>query len=608
MRMQEGYKNRTILGKEYELHMDKEKRKINGSFYTPDYIIDYIIDNTIKDIDVVKEPFVKILDPSCGIGYFLIKVHDILMNMFTNNINSIREKYEEDEYIVKVKHKYIVLNGREYWRKENLHYHILNNCIYGADMDVEAAELTKKNLLSKGKTIFECNANVICCDSLIKWEEDYSIKDIQKINSNKFLCKYRDLEGCNKEKLLDSEELKSLSTVCNFWNNKYDYIIGNPPWVSLSMKQGKGTNSILKSYYMMKYNGNLYLPNLYEYFIKRSFELLKDGGIIGFIIPDRFAKNLQYKSLRKEILNKYNILNLVFEIKFPNINTDTMIFIVENNYRENNKIQIGIDNIRYYFINQQNYIQNSNYEFTYEEDNKYKTVKEKVERESKFLGDISLTFTGFIGDSKKITKTKVSNSQVEILKGENINRFIVLNNYYYEFIPENIKGGTKNIDKLTYKPKILIRKTGNKLIASLEDKGYIIEQSLYGVIKLDEKYSYKYILGIINSKFIEWYYVNFLVTNLYSTPQIKKYSLDKIPIKYCCKKKQKHIEKLVDTIIKENKITNLQNLKQKSKCLKIKNNILHEAKQELENEIFKLYNIDNLEREMILKSLDKISL
>lgn len=583
--MDDKYNNTVVIGEEYEKHINLKVRKDYGRFYTPEFIVNYIIENTINNIDVVENPFVKILDPSCGIGYFLIKVYDILMDKFLKHVFELNKKYYNDEFVICINNKILKVKGKDYWCSKNLHYHIIKNCIFGSDIDKNAVELSKVNLSSKCKGSIYVEPNIICCDSLIKWEEDYNLDNIIKINDKLFLCKYKDIEGNLKNKELNYNEVKELTSICEVWSNKYDYIIGNPPWVSLSRKHKGNIEDKLISYYINKYDGNVYLPNLYEYFIKRSFQLVKDQGVIGFIIPDRFAKNLQYRLLRKEILCNYNLLNLTFEIKFPNINTDTMVFVLEKKYCENNRIRINVFNKRSYCINQKEYLQNSNYEFAYENSNDYKLIKDKIEKESEYLGDISSTFTGFIGSSKKITKERISNSQVEILKGENIARYNILKRYYYEFLPENIKGGTKDLSKLSSASKIIIRKTGNKIIAALDTKGYIIEQSLYGLINLNNKYLYKYILAILNSNLMEWYYLNFLITNLNSTPQIKKYNLDKMPIKRCNIDKQKDIEKIVDCLIDSMKHNDLEYI-----C---------KIKEQLNTEIFNLYEIDSYERKII---------
>lgn len=582
-----------LIGEEYEMVMGREKRKNYGSFYTPDFIIDYIIKNATVDLDVLENPFVKIIDPACGVGYFLIKAYDNLMNKFLEKIDSIRERYKEEEYIINISGEVKKVKGKEYWIKENLHYHILKNCIYGADIDSEAVRFTKINLISKGKYKFVLEPNIICCNSLIKWEQDYNCYKAKKVNSTTFLYRYNDIDGIEKEKKVKKSELDTLIYICKFWSEKYDYVIGNPPWVSLNRRHKRDIDDALMDYYINRYNGNKYLPNLYEYFIRRSLDIIKDKGKIGFVVPDRFAKNLQYKDLRKALLENYNVLNLAFDVDFPNINTDTMVFIIEKNYRKDNKINLKIYNQRDYSILQKEYLKNQNYEFLYENSSDYNHIKKKVEDGSKPLGDISTTFTGFIGDNKKITRKRVNSSQVKILKGESISRFGVVNKFYYEFIPENIKGGTKNIKKLACPLKVIVRKTGKKIIAALDTEGYIVEQSLYGVINLSYDFSYKYVLGILNSKLIEWYYLNFLITNINSTPQIKKYSLNKIPIKFCTRNMQNKIETLVDKIMFE--VKNLKNISnEQGNIVDIKGNEkIYNLQSELDEEIFKIYGLNH---------------
>ncbi len=152
--------------------------------------------------------------------------------------------------------------------------------------------------------------------------------------------------------------------------------------------------------------------------------------------------------------------------------------------------------------------------------------------------------------------------------------------FFYDFKYGNIKGGTKNLKKLKYKGKILVRKTGNEIIAAYDKEGIIIEQSLYGIIDLKENFNYKYILGILNSQLMNWYYKNYLITNKESTPQLKKYRLDKIPIKKCADYIQQKIGILVDEISKNLKNKNIKEAEYYYKILNKK--------------IFKIYGIDDI--------------
>ncbi|BAH07440.1 TaqI-like C-terminal specificity domain-containing protein [Clostridium kluyveri] len=545
----------TVLGEVYEKSMNKSERKERGSFYTPYFIVEYIVENTLSNLDVKLNPFVKVLDPSCGSGYFLLKAYDILMRKFNENLESIRCKFKDERYIIETKNGLKNIYGLEYWQYSNLSYHILKECIYGADLDEKAVELAKINLIGKSGINFNFKNNIICCNSLIRWEKEHKEHEFSHIGE--------------------------------FWEQKYDYILGNPPWVSLSRKHKKDIEDNLKEYYSKNYEGNTYLPNLYEYFIKRSMEILKVGGRFGFIIPDRLASNLQYKDFRKKLLEKYNIINVVFEIKFPEINTDTMIIIAENKYSRHNKIKVNVYKKSIYNVEQNEYTKNLNCEFFYYHSSKSLHIKNSIDKNSLVLGDICKTFTGFIGYKEKITPFRLNKNQVEILKGENIKKFQVLNNYYYDFIPCNIKGGTSDIKKLTTKNKIIIRKTGKHLISALDTKGSIIEQSLYGIICLDERFSPYYILGLLNSKLIQWYYLNFLITNANSTPQIKKFSLDRIPIINSSTVYANNIEKLVSKLIHQRE-----------------QNDMFEKK--LDEAIFQLYNIDYNYRSIILKDIENM--
>ena len=71
------------------------------------------------------------------------------------------------------------MSGKDYWTEENIHYHLLKHCIYGADIDSFAVQLTTINLLLKDLDNLTDELNIVKCDSLIKWEKDYDWKDLQ---------------------------------------------------------------------------------------------------------------------------------------------------------------------------------------------------------------------------------------------------------------------------------------------------------------------------------------------------------------------------------------------------------------------------------------------
>ncbi|HSN57891.1 MAG TPA: N-6 DNA methylase, partial [Clostridiaceae bacterium] len=82
-----------LLGEIYENFLSRDTRKKLGLFYTPDSVIGFILENTLGRADVVENPYVKVLDPSCGSGYFLLKAYDMLRKKFEDREEELVKRY-----------------------------------------------------------------------------------------------------------------------------------------------------------------------------------------------------------------------------------------------------------------------------------------------------------------------------------------------------------------------------------------------------------------------------------------------------------------------------------------------------------------------------------
>lgn len=261
----------TILGDLYEVFMDEEIRKSLGQFYTPGFIIDYILNNTIANEDIVKKPFLKVLDPACGSGHFIIKAYDMLKKKFVDKLDVLREIYKNEIYTIKKGAECIELRGVDYWKIENLHYHLLKNCIYGADVDKFAIDITIVNLIIKDVKNFSCDINIMRSDSLVRWENDEYTKERE------------------------------------FWSNKYDYAIGNPPYVG-----NKKLDSNYKKWLINEYKEVFKdKSDIYYCFYKRILEVLDADGKACIITPRYFIESPSGKSLRGYLKRKSSILEIV---------------------------------------------------------------------------------------------------------------------------------------------------------------------------------------------------------------------------------------------------------------------------------------------------------
>jgi hypothetical protein len=328
-----------ILGDVYEKFMDRETRKAIGQFYTPDFVIEYILNNTVAEADVVENPFVSVLDPACGSGHFLIMAYDILRKKFEESIDKLREKYADVDYVYKNKK----MKGKEYWVKDRIHYHILKHCIFGADIDSFAVQLTTINLLLKDLDNFTDELNIMECDSLIKWEEDYDWQDLKQQLKNIsmfYTINYKDINGIHRHDTLSRDKAEELVRLCEFWAKKYDYVVGNPPY--MGQKGNKEVfekfknNDYWKQYYERK-------QDIYYYFLIRGINSLIMLGKLGYIIPPYWLTAHATKKLKKYIIRNAELIRVYDfgnEKIFDDAQINGNIFVFSKDTSKNSPIEI----------------------------------------------------------------------------------------------------------------------------------------------------------------------------------------------------------------------------------------------------------------------------
>ena len=269
----------------------RAKRKEHGIYYTPRYIVEYIVNNTLgkklEDINSVHQlKQLKVLDPACGSGSFL-----------TKSLVTINNKYKD-----------FGNKGDQFTKSE-----ILLSNIYGVDLDTQAVELARLNLLidalDKKAKLPNLTGNIRQGNSLISGEA----KELEKY----FGKNYRELHPFNWQ-----EQFKEV-----FDKGGFDVIIGNPPYVR--QEAFKELKPYFENAFPDVYSG---MSDLYIYFFERSMQLLKNGGLFGFIVSNKFIRSGYGENLRKYIRNNFKILSLVdkFENKvFADAAVDPCIIILQ---------------------------------------------------------------------------------------------------------------------------------------------------------------------------------------------------------------------------------------------------------------------------------------
>ena len=299
------------------------KTKIFGQYYTPEYIVHYIIDQTIghilKNNSYERATSLKILDPACGLGIFLVQALEFLLS-------HLKLEKKGNESLKKVRKK------------------IIANQLYGIDIDNTQIAETKQNLNCHNFNInlrvfnallppttydHHCDTNSLgklrrrCKELYIKGNETFSIKEEQR--------KISQIEKHIKEtlaaKLTKDFQLSSninplpWEVVFPETEGKFDVIIGNPPWGA----------TLFSSDLLSFYNVGTQQVDSWSLFIERSLIALKEGGRLGFVIPNTLLMNENYTDIRKFILDSCRIVKIINlgDNVFPKITQPCMIIIAE---------------------------------------------------------------------------------------------------------------------------------------------------------------------------------------------------------------------------------------------------------------------------------------
>ena len=195
-----------------------------------------------------------------------------------------------------------------------------------------------KPYLSSIKTILEPSCG--SCQYINYLNNINSNFNITGIEYNKTIYdKIKDL-SINNTQIINQDYLISNDVILNE-NDKFDLIIGNPPYYVMKKK------NVNKKYYKY-FNGR---PNIFILFIIKSLTKLNKNGILSFILPKNFLNCLYYNKTRKFINNNFTILNIIeCNDKYIETQQDTILLIIQNNKDiENNNLK-NILNINDYII------------------------------------------------------------------------------------------------------------------------------------------------------------------------------------------------------------------------------------------------------------------
>ncbi len=521
----------------------QSKRKKDGVFYTPEYITKYIVDHTLgalchskkealrlDDVDILipknpknlnkgerkqKEALdayrayllgLKILDPACGSGAFLNQA-----------LNYLLEEHAFIDESIKT------LMGGSVLGLYDVKKGILENNLYGVDINAEAVEIAKLSLwlrtVESGRKLNKLANKIKVGNSLI---------DDKSVASDAFVWE---------------EEFKEV-----FEQGGFDVVIGNPPYVQVRVLDKEH-----KSFFDAKYQSAYKQYDIYILFYELGLNILNDNGILSYITPNKFYLADYGKNIRKYILNHSSILEIV-DVSMMNIFAEASVYPTIINLKKD----ISVDNIIDIYPKvttqeelahnkalqiEQKEINNeaSDYIINLNIENRF--LLEKMENKGKPIGDFLKISRGFRPPKEElVTQTKVDNSYPYIIGTALCGAYCLNWSGDRVIYNENEIPESKPLN-IFLQPKILIRDIGLKFNAYFDDSNLLCLKTIYFIYDASSD-ELKYITSLLNSKLLNFYF-----SEKYSAMHIsggylrfRKQFIEKVPV-ILSDNKQPFIEK-----------------------------------------------------------------
>jgi len=303
---------RLTAGHQAKVEEKPEVRKAGGVYYTPKYIVDYIVKNTVGTMVEDKKPKevekLKILDPACGSGSFLLGAYQYLLDWHLKwYIDNEPDKWAKTKQPSIYQGPSPDPNTPNWNLTTSEKKRILLNNIYGVDIDSQAVEVTKLSLLLK---VLEGESNQTLANQLRMFHER-ALPDLgDNIKCGNSLIGY---DFYDQTEMLDQEDRNQINPFD--WNEGFpeimrsggfDAVIGNPPYVRIQGFPRMQIDYLTSRYKSAKGNCDLYVS-----FVERGYNLLKSDGLLGKILPNKFFKTDYGEGLRELLAKNKAVTKIV---------------------------------------------------------------------------------------------------------------------------------------------------------------------------------------------------------------------------------------------------------------------------------------------------------
>lgn len=491
-----------------------EVRKAGGVYYTPTYIVDYIVKETVGKLTEGKTPKqmenLRFLDPACGSGSFLIGAYQYLLDChFKWYMENDPDKFAKGKNSALVK----TTSGWKLTVAERKR--ILLNNIYGVDIDSQAVEVTKLSLLLKvleGETeqsiqtmitsfreraLPDLGSNIKCGNSLIG-PDFYAQASLPAMSE----------EECLRINVFNwKEEFPEI-----FKAGGFDAVIGNPPYIPIEfMKEEE------KVYYQNKHPQ---LERKYDsapIFILEMMKNLGKNGLLSFISSVTWQTGENYQKLREYLFTKAGIgilINLPFDI-FKNAYVDTGIYVLSSKqssiysiYRFPKKEKLSSLNEIPFAQVATSLIQQPEYKVILDP-TAYKILN-RVSGLKNFspLGEFTTSTQGLAGNRFQCSKTIKGTDHFQFLQKGQAYRYLL----EIEEIVFTDMSDKPSLQRFYEEgPKLLIRRVINRqdrLLVAFTLEKLVFKKDINPFLITEKTWNVLFVLGVLNSRLLSYIYVN----------------------------------------------------------------------------------------------------
>ncbi len=623
---------RLTAGHQAKVEEKPEVRKAGGVYYTPKYIVDYIVKNTVgqllnpplekggkggfesSDVNPPQSPFAKggnsitpkeaaklrILDPACGSGSFLLGAYQYLLD------------WHRDWYVSDDPKKWCAAKNPPLYQAQGGDYHlttsekkrILLNNIYGVDIDFQSVEVTKLSLLLKvlegennqtlanqlkmfhERALPDLGDNIKCGNSLIGpdfYQQQTMLDDEDRYRVNVFdwekefplifPASSRAGEGQSNKPPRPQGEGRG--------EGGFDAVIGNPPW-------GAEYNQDEKEYLRTKYeNIHVRTPESFNYFVGQMWICTQQRGLVGLIMPSSFLNQHEFWKTRKLLVESsaiYRIANLGDGV-FQKVTAPSCVIVFGGDKTKKKSIYLDLrseerTNLPTSLVEEQcgqdaSQIGRDSDAFILQVRGGMKIIQKCYHwptlrdiAEDVATGISSGLDSAFVHKQEDIKRLKLEKDLLrKLIIGREINRYsltptsskqiiyttrdIKIQDYpncyavlakYRDRLSKRVETASGIIPwftlyrprrkKLFDEPKILIRQTADRILASVDyEKWYCLKSAIIVQLKENSAIKYEYLLAVLNSRLINFLYDDLVGEQARVFPEVKPVQLFKLPIR-----------------------------------------------------------------------------